>query len=103
MVDLHLCKADINVRTSDVFWERSLRTMILTLGDMVPPGGVQRVVGAPAGDVCAVRLASAVLELVRWREPCLVVQMRERVDVGPPSTIRTRREERHRQQSRLKI
>ena len=44
---------------------------------MVPPGGVQRIVRAPAGNIRAVRLAGAVLELVRRREPGLVVQVRE--------------------------
>ena len=56
-----------------------------TFSDVMPPGRVEGVAGAPAGDVRAVRVAGAVLVLVRRPDLRLPVQLRERVDVTLPS------------------
>ena len=55
-----------------------------TFRDMMPPGGVERVVRAPTGDVGAVRLACVVLVLIRGRKAGLSIKVGERVDVTPP-------------------
>ena len=56
-----------------------------TFSDVMPPGRVEGVAGAPAGDVRAVRVAGAVLVLIRRSDLRLPVQLRERVDVTLPS------------------
>ena len=56
-----------------------------TFGDQVPPGGVERVVRAPAGDVRAVGLTGAVLVLVGGAELNLRVELREGIHVAHPA------------------
>ena len=51
----------------------------------MPPGRIEGVVRAPAGDGRAVRVAGAVLVLVRGPEVGLRVELRERVDIALPS------------------
>ena len=59
-------------------------TEILTLGDKVPPGGVERVVAAP-GDISTVRVTSAVLVAVGGSNLDLGVERVEGVDIGVPA------------------
>ena len=55
-----------------------------TFRDVVPPGCVERVIGTPARDIRAVRLASAVLERESRSDFGLVIQAWEGVHVGEP-------------------
>ena len=58
-----------------------------TLSDEVPPCRVERVVRTPASDIRTVCLPGAVLVTVCGAEMRLMVEFRERVDVGPPATV----------------
>ena len=51
----------------------------------MPPGGVQRIIRSPAGDICAVGFARAVLVRVCRPEYVLMVDDREGVDIRKPS------------------
>lgn len=51
----------------------------------MPPSGVQRVIGTPARDCCAVQFSRTVLELEFWSVRGLSAEVREAADVGIPS------------------
>ena len=56
-----------------------------TFSNVVPPGRVERVVGAPARNIRTVRLTRAVFVLIRGPQLGLRVKLRERIDVTLPS------------------
>ena len=51
----------------------------------MPPGGVQRIIRSPAGNICAVGFARAVLVRVCRPEHMLMVEGGEGVDIRKPS------------------
>lgn len=57
----------------------------LTLSDEVPPGAVERVVGAPAGYIRTICRTGVVLVLESGTEFHLVVEPREGVDIARPT------------------
>ena len=62
---------------------------VLTLGDKMPPGGVERVVAAPS-DVSTVRVTSAVLVAVGGSNLDLGVERVEGVDIGVPAKYKAK-------------